>query len=107
VGKAHRHPQLLLVLGAQLRSHPLAKRGRAAAQIHRHIEDRPHRAAHQLALGLGFQLVVEAAQHAAAGAGVVVLAEGDGLAHGLIKAALVPALKKETAVVAEHLRRDQ
>jgi len=39
---------------------------------------------------------VEAAQHAVAGAGVVVLAEGDGMADSLIKAALIPALEKET-----------
>ena len=107
MGKAHRHPQLLLVLGAQLRSHPLAKRGRAAAQVHRHIEDRADGAAHELALGLGFELVVEAAQYAAAGAGVVVLAEGDWGAHCFIKVALIPALEKEAPLIAKHLRCDQ
>ena len=75
MGKTHRHPELLVVLGAEFSGHPLAEGGRAAAQIHRHIQDRAEHAAHELALGMGRELVVQAAQHTAAGAGVVVLHE--------------------------------
>jgi len=66
VGEAHGHPELAVVVAAEFGAHPLAEGGRAAAQIHRHIEDRADWAAHELALGLGFELVVQAPQHAAA-----------------------------------------
>jgi hypothetical protein len=52
----------------------LAEGGRALADVHRHIEHRAAHHAHQLALGL-LHLVVQAAQHALAGAAVVVLHE--------------------------------
>ena len=48
VGKTHRHPQLLLVVSAELRSHPLPKSGGTAAQVDRHIKNHTHRTAHML-----------------------------------------------------------
>ena len=101
MGKARRHPELLVVLGAQARPRPLAEGDRPAADIHRHIEDLPHHKAHQLSLGMGRQLVMQAPQHAPARAGVVVLHKG-GVAGGRVKGLLVPAFKEEAPPVAKH-----
>ena len=68
VGEANRHPELAVIAVAQFRSHPLAEGGGAAADVDGDIEDFPLDAAHQLALGFGLELVVEAPQHATAGA---------------------------------------
>ena len=46
MGEAHRHPELLVILSAQLYSHPLAVAGGAPTQIHRYIKNRAHTAAH-------------------------------------------------------------
>ena len=107
MAKAHRHPQLLLVVSAELRSHPLAKGGGTAAQVYRYIKNHTHRAAHQFSLGFGLQLVVQAAQYPAARARMVVLHKGGGAAHCFIKAALVPTLIEKATVITEHLRCDQ
>lgn len=106
MGEARRHPQLLVVLGAQHRPHPLAERGGTAAEIHRHIENLPQHAPHQLALGMGRQLVVQAAQHASAGEGVVVLHKRGG-ADQPVEHPLVPALEEKAALVAEQARSEE
>jgi hypothetical protein len=94
VRKARRHPELAVVVGAQLHAHPLAERGRAFADVHRHVEHGPLHHAHQLALRL-LDLVVQAAQHAFAAAAVVVLHELVVGARGLVEGALVEALEKK------------
>ena len=75
MGKAHRHPELLLVLAAQTGANPLAKGGGRLAAIHRHIEDLALDAAHQLPLAMGVLLKVQPAKDPLTGAGVVVLDE--------------------------------
>ena len=66
VAKSPWHPELMVVFGTQDSPHPLTKAGGAAAQVHRHIKDFTNDAAHQLALGMGRQLVVQAPQHSPA-----------------------------------------
>jgi hypothetical protein len=72
MGKAWRHPQLVMGHVVQQHPHRLAKRGGAAAHIHRHIKHLASGAAHQLSLRL-HQLVMQPAQHAMPAARLVVL----------------------------------
>src|SRR5262249_44330944 len=69
------------------------------------IEDRALGAAHELAQGRGEVLVVDAAQHVGAGAGVVVLDELVGNAV-LDEALTMVVLDKEAALIAEVVRLD-
>jgi hypothetical protein len=93
--KARRNPELVVILGTQLRTHPLAKSGRAAANIHGHIKHRTGDHTHQLALGMGRQLIVQPAQHALAAAAVVVLNELVVRACGLVEEVLAKAFQKK------------
>lgn len=101
MGKAGRHPELFVVVFAQLHTDPLAKGGRAFADVHRHIKHGATHHAHQFALGL-LQLVVQAAQHAFAASAVVVLHKAHIQASDLLEVLLVEAFKKEASAVAEH-----
>ena len=64
MGKAWRHPQLALVVGAQFHRHPLTEGRGAFTDIHRHVEDFTRHATHQFALRMWRQLVVQATQNA-------------------------------------------
>ena len=101
VGKALRNPHLFVVVFGQLYPGPLAKGGGAFADVHRHVKHRAAHHAHQLALGL-LQLVVQAAQHAAGAAAVVVLHKVHIQTGDLLEVLLVEAFKKEASAVAEH-----
>jgi hypothetical protein len=105
VGEALGDPELPLVLGGQHVALPLPERGRAAPQVHRHVEDLALDDANQLPLWKR-QLVVKAAQHPARRPAVVVLHEGHGAGERLRERPLVVALEEEAAGVAEHLRLD-
>jgi hypothetical protein len=74
VSKTRWHPELLVVVFAQLYSGPLPKGWRAFSDIHSHIKYRAAHHAHQFALRL-VQLVVQSAQYAFDAATVVVLHE--------------------------------
>ena len=64
MGKTHRHPELLVVVGAQASSHPLAKAGGARTQIHSNIKNLARHASHQFGLGLGCDLQMQPPQDA-------------------------------------------
>lgn len=81
---------------------PLAEIRRAAAYVDRDVIDLAGTDAHQLALGL-LQLIVQAAQHAARGARMVVLYEFAGYPGGFGKAPCVETLVEEAAFVTEYL----
>ena len=106
MGEAGWHPELLMVGSAQADPNPVPEGGRTAAQIHRHVKDFPHHAAHQLALGLGRQLVMQAAQHALGRARMVVLHKSPRPGKRL-KGALVPALEEKAAPIAKQPGREQ
>jgi hypothetical protein len=73
----------------------LTECGRAAADIHGHVIHFAQRAAHQLALGKRWQLVVQPAQHALAGAAVVVLDKFNLATDGFFKALLVETFEEK------------
>jgi hypothetical protein len=63
MGKARRHPELMVGHVVEQHTHRLAKRGGAAAHIYGHIKQLASGAAHQLSLRL-HQLVMQPTQHA-------------------------------------------
>jgi len=75
-----------------------------AVEFGRHVEQCAAGAAHEFSLGLRL-LVVQAAQHAAGGAGVVVLHERQ-LDAGVAEALGVIRLHEEAALVVDELRLD-
>ena len=103
MGEAGRDPELAVVLLRQLDADPLAEAGRGLAQVDGHVEDAAAGDPHELALGL-LDLVVQAAQYALAGAGVVVLHEVRREAGGVLEGLGVEALHEEAAGVAEDFR---
>ena len=76
----------------------MAESGRGAAQIHGHVEHAARHHAHQLALRAN-GLIVQAAQHAMLGAGVVFLHESV-VADVLAKPVVAEGFHKEAALVA-------
>ena len=102
VGKALGDIEHLLVLLAQGHAHPLAKGGAVGAAVHGNIIDLALGHTHQLALGV-ILLEMQAAQHAAGGAALVVLHELL-VDAGSSKLILLVGLHKITAVITEHLR---
>jgi hypothetical protein len=94
-------PEMAMILGAQHNSRPLAEGRRATADVYRHVEHFALQHADQLALRI-WPLVVEAAQHAASGAGYVGLHEVAMNAR-LAELRLVVALVEKATVVPEHL----
>ena len=66
VGEALRDEELAVVVLRQLHGHVLAVGRASLADVHRHVEHRAAHAAHQLALGVGRTLEVQAAHHAIA-----------------------------------------
>jgi hypothetical protein len=70
--KPRRHPQLAVVIGAQVHAMPQPKRGRRLAQIHHHIKYFALHHADQLALRM-LDLIVQATQNALGRLAVLVL----------------------------------
>ena len=100
-----RDPQLPVVLAAELDADPRPKVGEPRRMSTATSNTRPARHAHQLALRMRRLLPVQAAQHAARRAGVVVLHEARrGRPTGLAEAALVEALEEEAPRIAEDPR---
>jgi hypothetical protein len=111
VRKALGDPQLAVVVGRQFDADPAAEGGRPAADVHRHVEGRPAHHAHQLALRVRRQLVVQAAQHAGPAARMVVLHERARrrqaeCAQAVAEARIVPALHEPAAIVGKACRLD-
>ena len=77
VGETGRDVELAMVDVVQLQGERAAEVRRAAPDVHGHIQHPATGDAHQLALGV-FALVMQAAQHAASRAGMIVLHEGAG-----------------------------
>lgn len=94
MSKALRHPELAFVVCRQDFAHPLAKGGGRFADVYRYIKHLALHHAHELALRL-LDLVMQTAQHALGGAGVIVLHKGNRLADGGFKLGLVEALIKK------------
>ena len=105
--EARRNPELALVVLGELLAHPPAEGGRAPADIDGHVPDAAAHHAHELALGMRRQLVVQAAQHTPGGAAVVVLHEVDIRAGGGMEGLLVETFVEKAARVAEDLGLDQ
>jgi hypothetical protein len=82
----------------------LAESGRRPSDVYRDIVYLAQSAAHQLPLGIGRQLVVQAAQDPAAGAAMVILDKLYPFADCLIEALLIEALEEESPVVAKYGR---
>src|SRR5690606_30325970 len=97
-----RNPELTLVCRAEADPDPAAEAGRIAAQIHRDIEHFPGDHAHQLSLGL-LDLVVQPAQNATLGLGMIVLDELPFQARGFLESGCVEAFIEETAFIPENL----
>ena len=106
VGKARRNPGHALVLGRQHETGRLAEGGRATADVHGHVEDGAFHHADKLALRL-LDLIVQTAQHALGGMGLVVLHEFHVRTRHLVEDLLVVAFVEIATAVAEHLRFDQ
>ena len=104
--KTRGHPKLAVVVLTQLLSNPLAKSGRAFADVHSNIDHRTAYHPHKFALGL-LDLVMQTAQHALGTAAVVVLHKLVVGTRGLVKGLLVEAFEEKTTGISEHFGFDQ
>jgi hypothetical protein len=102
VRETRRHVQHPLADVVELGSEPAAEPRGPATHVHHHVEHASARHAHQLSLG-PFELVMQAAQGAAARARMVVLHEARRQA-GLRQPGFAKRLHKEPACVAVHRR---
>ena len=106
VSEAARDQKLLFVFLRQLHRDPLPVGRALGAQIHRHVQHRAAGHAHQLGLGHGRVLEVDAPQDALLGGeGLVVLHEVIVQAQ-LLEVPGGPGLHEIAALVAEHLGLD-
>src|SRR5262245_46828932 len=92
-----------MIVPAQLGASPAAERRRGFSQIDSGAEYPSGCDADELPLGL-LDLVVQAPQHPAPGARVIVLHEGHVESDSIAKSSRVPALQQESPLVSEHLR---
>lgn len=106
VGKAARDEELPVVFLRELNGDVLPVGRAAFAYVHCDVEHRTAHTPHQLALGEGRALEVEAAHHAVAGHRFVVLDEADAVAEDgselFVELALGEGFKKVAARVVEH-----
>lgn len=82
--------------------YPLAEGWGGTAQVYGYVEDFALDDADELSLGV-LDLIMESAEDAFGGAGVVVLDEGDRGTDGCFEGALVEAFEEEAAGVGENL----
>ena len=104
--KTRGHPKLAVVVLTQLLSNPLAKSGRAFADVHSDIDHRTANHPHKFALGL-LDLVMQTAQHALGTAAVVVLHKLVVGTRGVVEGLLIEAFKEKASGVTEHLGFDE
>ena len=101
VGEPARHEELSVVILREFDGDmPTICRG-TLAEVDGHVEDASADTAHELGLGVGGLLEMEAAHHAAARHRLVVLDEVDFVAYGLVEGLLVVALKEIAACILE------
>lgn len=105
VGKATGDEDLTVVGITELYSHMLAVGGAALADVHCHIEDGAFDATHELALGKGWCLEVEATKDAIGGHAFVVLHKVYG-SHFFVELLLREALVGTDTIFLYHLRFD-
>jgi hypothetical protein len=104
VEEAAGDPELISVLGAEFDGEMLQIGPCALAHVHDHVEGRPPRHPHELALGVGGAPEVQAPEGSGeAGAGVDLLHEGD-RAKGRPPLVLAIGLGEKAPVVDEPLR---
>lgn len=101
MGETRRHPKHSLVLVGDVLAYPLAKGGRALADVHSHVEDLPNRCADEFPLGLP-DLVVETAECTLARAAVIIL-DKVRIDTGLDEFPTLPCLHEESTFVAEDI----
>ena len=101
MGKAPRDEELPFILGGEFHGHVLPIGWASPANVYGYVEDTAHDYPHQLGLGVGRPLEVEASQHAGRGAGLVVLDKLRGLQRSGVLCLLVgleevpPAIAKD------------
>jgi hypothetical protein len=105
VGETGWNVKLLPVRVVQRVAAPFSERRRTAAQIDRDVEDLTSNRPHEFSLG-ELQLVMQPAQHAAAGERVVVLHELN-INPGGREFLSVKRLHEEPSVIPEHFRFDE
>jgi len=104
MGEPDRDVQQTMVLGRKVHSDPLAKGRRAPANVHRYVPHFSGDDAHQLGLAR-LRLIVETAQRAIDGTGMVIL-------HKIVDDAgcgeplPIPRFQEEASPILEHLRLD-
>ena len=106
VGQAWWNPELLFVVGGQFHAHPATEGGRTGPDVYGNVEHCTGHHPHELSLRL-LDLIVQAAEHAACTATVVVLHEVRRSPDRSLERQLVEALEEEAAAIAEHLRRQE
>src|SRR5215470_17958093 len=92
-----------MVILTQLLTYPSTKRRLGFAKINCHIEYAPSRHANELPLWLP-DLIMQAAQHAARGTGVVILNELDVQFHLVPECLRVPSFQEKAPLVSEYRR---
>lgn len=105
MGKASRYKELAVIVFRQLYGDMLPEGGRALADVNGYIEHGTLDTAHELALGEGRTLEVEAPHDTVGGHGLVVLHKVY-LTHLLVKLPLREALKEIAARITYHPRFD-
>src|SRR5882762_7494677 len=98
--KPRRYPEHLVRLGVEANALPPAKSGRAAANVHRHVEDFPDHDPDEPALRLA-DLVVQPSEHTTSRTRIIVLDE-TGMDSYALEFPFVPALEEKPARIAEH-----
>ena len=104
VGETRRNIKLLLILGGQLHTVPLAVGCRTGTQVHRHIEDTALDHPDQLSLGV-VDLIVQSPEHAFDGHTLIILHK-DHIQTGLTHIVQVVGFHEVTPAVAVDLRFD-
>ena len=76
MGKPYWHPESQSVFFRERTAHPSAESGRAATNIHGHIENTAPKDTYEFPLAVGVELIMEAAHGSLAGKTHIVLHEG-------------------------------
>lgn len=85
MSKSRWNPKLVVIYSDQLCAHLFPKGGRVTANIDGHIKHCTRDYAHQLALGMGWQLIVQPTQNAFAAAAMVIRNELEVRSRGVVE----------------------
>ena len=100
--KPFRDPQLSLVFPRKVNANPLPEGRGAFTDIYRHIKNFTCNTTHQLALGMGRQLIVQPTQHPFRRFGVIILHKGHRIPYRLLKQPVVKTLKEKTTLITKY-----